>query len=166
MHAHPDADEGVLSQARARVVNAEALAERTRALGIERALRLGRGEERSGGRDKRSIQADAFEAVLGALYLDAGLEAARRFVEREFAAPLHASLDALRDPKTRLQELLQERGQSLPSYALVDASGPAHERHFEVSVAVDGRELGRGRGSSKRAAEREAALSALEELAG
>jgi ribonuclease-3 len=161
MEHWPQADEGVLSQARARAVNAEALAARSRALGLERALRLGHGALKSGGREKPSIQANVFEAVLGAIYLDAGLEAARELVCREFDL---GGEEALRDPKTRLQELLQRRGDALPRYTLVSESGPPHDRRFEVEVDVEGRALGRGGGRSKRAAEREAALRALEEL--
>ncbi len=164
MDAHPTADEGVLSEARARAVNSEALAERTRSLGLERAVRLGRGELRSGGRDKPSIQANVFEAVLGAIYLDAGLEAVRALVVREFGEALRAPPEALRDPKSRLQELIQRRG-TLPSYALVSESASPQEPHFEVEVRVGDRTLGRGEGRSKRAAEREAALRALEDLA-
>ncbi len=166
MDAHPDADEGVLSQARARAVNSEALAERARSLALDRAVRLGRGELRSGGRDKPSIQANVFEAVLGAIYLDAGLDAARSFVSREFEAELRDSQHELRDPKTRLQELLQRQGDPLPRYTLLSESGPPHDRRFEVEVELGeaGRALGRGR--TKRVAEREAARQALEDLNG
>ncbi len=164
MDAHPEADEGVLSQARARAVNSEALAERTRSLALDRALRLGRGELQSGGRDKPSIQANVFEAVLGAIYLDAGLDAARAFVSREFEAELRDPHDDLRDPKTRLQELLQRQGDALPRYTLLSETGPPHDRRFEVEVEIgeEGRALGWGR--SKRVAEREAARRALEDL--
>lgn len=164
MDAHPEADEGVLSQARARAVNSEALAERTRSLALDRALRLGRGELQSGGRDKPSIQANVFEAVLGAIYLDAGLDAARSFVSREFEAELRDPHDDLRDPKTRLQELLQRQGDTLPRYTLLSETGPPHDRRFEVEVEIgeEGRALGRGR--TKRVAEREAARRALEDL--
>lgn len=164
MEAQPDVREGALSEARARLVNARALAERTRALGLERAMRLGRGEQQSGGRDKRSIQANVFEAVVGALYLDGGLEAVRALVCREFESALHEP-DALRDPKTELQELLQRRALSLPEYALVAESGPPHDRRFAVEVRVEGRAVGRGEGRSKRSAERRAARRALDELA-
>ena len=163
MEADPGADEGVLSQARASSVNSEALAERSRALGLDRAMRLGRGELQSGGRDKPSIQANALEAVLGAMYLDTGLDAVRSLVRREFT--LTGPQEAQRDPKTRLQELLQQRGGALPSYTLLEESGPPHDRRFAVEVGVDGAPLGRGEGRTKRAAERQAALRALEELA-
>jgi len=158
------ADEGLLSEARARAVNSDALAGRTRALSLERAVRLGRGEQKSGGRDKPSIQANVFEAVLGAIYLDGGLEAARALVVREFGEALRAPPEAARDPKSRLQELLQQQG-TLPSYALVSSSDSPQDPRFEVEVRVDDRAIGRGEGRSKRAAERAAALRALEELA-
>jgi len=164
MEAHADADEGVLSEARAAAVNSGALAGHMRGLGLQRAVRLGRGELKSGGRDKPSIQANVFEAVLGAIYLDAGLEAVRGLVAREFGKALCAPPEAVRDPKSRLQELLQQRG-TLPSYALVSASASPQDPHFEVEVRVGDRALGRGQGRSKRAAERDAALRALEDLA-
>jgi len=164
MTAYPDADEGVLSQARARAVNTDALSEHARALGLERALRLGRGELRSGGRDKVSIQADVFEAVLGALYLDGGIEAARVFVTREFGPVLGEAASVLRDEKTRLQELLQRRGGVPPTYALCGARGPDHAKEFEVEVSADGRVLARGSGRSKQSAERDAARQALRDL--
>jgi len=164
MEAHSQADEGLLSEARARAVNSDALAGRTRALSLERAVRLGRGEQKSGGRDKPSIQANVFEAVLGAIYLDGGLEAARALVVREFGEALRAPPEAARDPKSRLQELLQQQG-TLPSYALVSSSDSPQDPRFEVEVRVDDRAIGRGEGRSKRAAERAAALRALEELA-
>lgn len=166
MDAHPDADEGVLSQARARAVNSEALAERSRSLALDGAVRLGRGELQSGGRDKPSIQANVLEAVLGAIYLDAGLDAARAFVSREFEAELCDPKDDLRDPKTRLQELLQQQGYEPPRYTLLSETGPPHDRRFEVEVGEEGRALGRGRGRTKRVAEREAARQALEGLDG
>jgi len=163
--AHPEADEGLLSRARARAVNQKALAGYTRALGLQRAIRLARGEQRSGGRNKASIQANAFEAVLGALYLDGGLEAVRRLVSRELGASLSADLeDLLADPKTRLQEFLQARGEPPPSYQTVSERGPDHSKQFEVRVSAGERALGSGVGPSKRAAEQDAARAALRAL--
>jgi len=163
--AHPEADEGLLSRARARAVNEKALAACTRGLGLHRALRLSRGEQRSGGCDKPSIQANVFEAVLGALYLDAGLEPVRVLVRRELGASLSADLqDLLADPKTRLQELLQARGEPPPRYEATSERGPDHAKEFEVCVHAGDRVLGTGVGRSKREAEQNAARVALEAL--
>jgi ribonuclease-3 len=160
----PDATEGVLSRARAAAVNTAVLAECARALGLAELIRLGRGENSSGGRAKPSILADVFEAVLGALYLDGGLEVARAFLGREFAGRL-LDPDVLRsDSKTRLQERVQERGEPAPSYETVAEWGPDHAREFEVVVRVGGRAVGRGVGRSKRAAEQAAAREALDSI--
>lgn len=164
MAEQPRADEGVLSQARAAAVNTDALATLARELGLQHFVRLGRGEQRSGGAAKASILANVFEAVLGALYLDGGLEAAGRLVERELGSRLDTSGESLRDAKTRLQEELQRRGQPAPSYATVGESGPDHGKRFEVEVSVAGTVLGRGAGPSKRRAEQEAARAALGSL--
>jgi ribonuclease III len=162
MSLWPQASEGTLSRARAAAVNTAALAASARRLGLSSLIRLGRGEEGSGGRDKPSILADVFEAVLGALYLDGGLEVVRAFLVREFDAHLRDP-EALRsDAKTRLQERVQERGDPAPSYETIAERGPDHAREFEVIVRVAGQELGRGIGRSKRAAEQAAARSALE----
>jgi ribonuclease-3 len=158
------ATEGALSRRRQSVVRTSTLADTAVGLGLGQAIRLGRGEELSGGRGKSSLLADVFEAVLGAIYLDGGLEAARALVVREFGEALRAPPEAARDPKSRLQELLQQQG-TLPSYALVSSSDSAQDPRFEVEVRVDDRAIGRGEGRSKRAAERAAALRALEELA-
>jgi ribonuclease-3 len=160
----PAAPEGVLSRARAAAVNTAALAELARELGLGARVRLGRGEDSSGGRAKPTILADVFEAVLGALYLDGGLAAARDFVAREFAERLRGSEVLRGDAKTRLQEWVQERGEQPPSYQLIAEWGPDHARRFEVEVCASGRPLGRGEGPSKRAAEQEAARRALEEI--
>jgi ribonuclease-3 len=164
MELWPDAPEGALSRARAAAVNMTALADCARGLGLGEWIRLGRGEDSSGGREKPSILADVFEAVLGALYLDGGFAAARGFLLREFADRL-LDPDVLRsDPKTRLQEQVQERGDPAPTYETVAERGPDHAREFEVVVRVAGRVLGRGVGRSKRVAEQAAAQHALAEL--
>ncbi len=164
MRAHPDADEGTLSRHRADAVNTQALAEHAVALGLPRWLRLGRGEHRSGGREKPSIQANVFEAVLGALYLDGGLEAVRALVEAEFGDALAAAPSRLKDPKSQLQETLQKLGESLPRYETRAERGPAHAREFEVAVSVGGRVLATAWARSKHDAEVAAAREALEEL--
>jgi ribonuclease III len=159
----PSADEGTLTRLRARLVNAEALADFAREHGIAAALLLGRGAEVSGLRERTNVLADAVEALIAAAFLDAGLDAARRACERVVAAPL-ASLEpgSARDPKSELQELVQASGVEAPTYEVVDSGGPAHERWFEVSARIAGREVGRGRGRSKRQAEFAAARAALD----
>lgn len=166
MQANPAVTEGELSRMRATLVNGDELAVQAAALGLGEALRLGRGEERSQGREKDSILADAFEAVLAAAYLDGGLEAARRIVERSLGERIrsitHAHPDL--DPKSRIQEHLQAQGLAPPEYKLVGSSGPDHRRKFEVEVCGDRGVLGCGTGRSKKAAEQEAARDALTRL--
>jgi len=163
MRAYPQANEGALSKMRASLVNAERLAAKARAMKLGRWLRLGKGEERSGGRDKEKILAAGYEALLGAVYLDAGYEAARGVVERHFGEELdgEVAIPGQRDYKTRLQEMTQRLYRETPSYTLVGERGPDHEKEFVVELAVGGRVLGRGRGRSKKTAEQAAALEAL-----
>ncbi|MGC8518380.1 MAG: ribonuclease III [Steroidobacteraceae bacterium] len=159
------ADEGDLSRLRARLVSAEPLAEVAARLGIGEVLQLGSGELKTGGFRRQSILADAFEALCGALFLDAGLEAASEFILTALAAHIEAlpPPEALKDPKTRLQEYLQSRGLALPHYAVERIEGEPHEQTFEVSCAVETLSLCmRGRGSSRRRAEQEAAERILD----
>jgi ribonuclease-3 len=162
MEALPDADEGALSLARASAVNRGALARAARALELGQWLRLGRGEARSGGRDKDSILANGFEALLGALYLDGGLAAVRALVVRELAPTLELATSARRDAKTALQEALQARAQPPAEYRVLAERGPDHAREFEVEVSCGSRVLGTGVGRTKREAEQAAARQALE----
>ncbi len=164
MEAHPEAPEGTLSRARATLVNQRALAEHAQRLGLDQEVRLGRSEEGSSGRSKPSILANVFEAVLGAIYLDGGLEPARALVRREFGESLACAAALPLDPKTRLQELLQARGEATPSYRVLDMRGPDHAREFAVDVRVSERVLGQGTGRSKREAEQAAAAAALAEM--
>jgi ribonuclease-3 len=165
MEHFPEAREGDLSKMRAALVNASVLAAKAREAGIGRWLRLGRGEEKSGGRDKESILASAYEAVLGAIYLDAGYEAARRAVAAQFGDDVAAQSAAeSRDYKTRLQELTQRLFRETPVYTLVEESGPDHEKRFVSEIAVGGRSCGRGIGRSKKMAEQAAAMAALAAL--
>jgi ribonuclease-3 len=164
MERHPEQPEGWLTRARARAVNRDALAERARALGLASWIKFGRGERLQGGAEKPSILADIFEAVLGAMYLDAGLAPVRALLERELSLGSEELEPAARDAKTRLQELLQARGEGAPQYRTVETRGPAHALQFEVEVRLGERVLGLGSGSSKRAAEQEAARRALEAL--
>ena len=167
MELNPGADEGALSRARAELVNTAALAGRARALGLGSWLRLGKSEEKSGGRDKESILADLFEAVLGAVYLDGGLGPVRSLVAREFGpdvAHVASSERPLRDAKSRLQELLHTLGEPGPVYAITAECGPPHAREFDVEVSVGGRVLGSARARSKRSAEQGAAQGALRQF--
>jgi ribonuclease-3 len=162
----PEADEGLLTKSRAKLVNASSLAAHGRALGLGEQLILSRGEETSGGRVRPSTVADAFEALLGAVFLDGGFPAAREFVLREFGGD-YAELDlpaGIENPKGELQELLQARSPAPPVYQLISAVGPDHDRVFVCAVLHDGQELAQGSGKSKKSAESAAALAALKNL--
>jgi ribonuclease-3 len=145
-------------------VNSTTLAEKAALLGLGSSLRLGKGEEQSGGRDKPSILAGAFEALLGAVYRDGGYEATRRLIERYFGADIKEKKLGQQDYKTRLQEISQMLFREPPSYRLVSESGPDHDKFFVTEIAVGGKVLGRGRGKTKKHAEQEAAREALSEL--
>ncbi|MBX3746546.1 MAG: ribonuclease III [Verrucomicrobiae bacterium] len=159
----PDLGEGPLTQARAEMVNRRTLAAQSAAMGVGRFLRLSRSEETTGGRDRASTLADAFEAVVGSIFLDGGLDSARQFVLprfREAFGQLEA-LPSLHNPKGELQELLQAESAEAPSYQLISMTGPDHDRVFECAVSYRGETLGQGLGKTKKAAESEAALQAL-----
>jgi ribonuclease-3 len=162
----PALGEGPLTKARAKLVNRRTLAERGRALDVGAHLILSRGEEMHGGRERPSGLADAYEALLGAMFLDGGFEAAEKYILKEFNAAFGelTSIPVLENPKGELQELLQSFSPEAPQYGLVSVSGPDHDRVFECTVHHAGVELARGRGKSKKAAESEAALAALEYL--
>lgn len=161
-----DGDEGALSRLRASLVNERSLAELASELGVGEALVLGAGELKSGGWRRESILADALEALIGAVYVDGGLEAARRVVRQLFVARLAALPDAeqLKDPKTRLQELLQGRSRPLPEYAVVGVEGADHEQNFRVRCALEDGAGAEGVGRSRREAEQAAAAALLAEL--
>lgn len=159
--------EGDLTRLRASLVNREALAAAAQKLNIGIAVKLGPGELKSGGFRRRSVLADALEAIIGAIYVDGGLEAARAFVHAALAEALADLPDPaeLKDPKTRLQELLQERGLGLPEYATLDVSGPAHRQQFQVACRVPALNVEtRALGASRRSAEQAAAEKLLEEI--
>lgn len=162
----PRFNEGRLARIRSIVVAEPSLAALARDIGIGPLLRLGRGESMSGGADRSSNLADALESVIGAVFLDCGMEATTAFVLRLFDATLKAALVQADDPKTALQEFVQKKYRSTPRYEVMSSSGPDHEREFECRVIVDGQELARGTGSARRLAEREAAALALKRLAG
>jgi ribonuclease-3 len=170
--ALPESTEGALSKLRAHLVSEATLARVARRLDMGRLLRLGRGEERTQGRDKDSILANTLEAVLAAVYRDGGLDAARGFARRVFARELDeaagsdAGGEVPGDYKTRLQEWCQQRHGDVPQYATAKESGPDHQKTFVIHVSVQGRVLGRGTGRNKKEAEQAAAQEALEQVKG
>jgi ribonuclease III len=162
----PTVDEGPLTKARAQMVNRRSLAEQGRRLGLGAHLIMSRGEELNGGRERPSALADAFEALLGAVFLDGGFESAQDFVLREFRN-IFGELEVipnLENPKGELQEKLQALSPEPLQYEQMSVSGPDHDRVFECAVYYRGQELGRGTGKSKKEAESKAALNALEAL--
>ena len=161
-----EAYEGLLTKSRAKLVNAASLAEHARAVDLGGHMILSKGEENTGGRTRPSILADAYEALLGAIFLDGGYLAARDFILREFNVD-YTDLElpaGISNPKGELQELLQAKSTVAPVYQLISAEGPDHDRNFVCAVLHDGVELARGSGKSKKAAESDAALGALTKL--
>jgi ribonuclease-3 len=160
----PDGDEGAKSRRRARLVSEPSLARRAADLALPELLLLGRGEEKTGGRAKAALWANAYEALVAALYLDGGFEAAHRFVRAEFARDVEASDEELEDPKSRLQELLQGQGRPVPRYGVVEEEGPSHRRRFRVECRLDDGTVTSGEGYSKKAAQQQAAREVLARL--
>nr|WP_283251162.1 ribonuclease III [Rhabdothermincola salaria] len=164
--ANPTLPEGSLAKSRAGVVSAPVLAEVGAELELGPVLRLGKGEDATGGRSKRSILADAVEAVIGAVYLDGGLDAARAVILAQLGARIAAEVadgPGGTDHKTKLQELAAQRHDELPAYELTD-DGPDHDKRFYAEVRLEGRVVGRGQGRSKKLAEQAAAGDALSAL--
>jgi ribonuclease-3 len=159
----PSADEGVLTRMRAQLVSAEALSVWAREHELSKALRLGRGAEAAGLGDATNVLADAVEALVAAVFLERGLDAARSLCRR-IAEPALKDLGPDLDPKSELQEKLQAASGAAPVYEIAETGGPAHDRWFRVEVRHRGNLLGEGRGRSKRAAERAAAAQALSTL--
>lgn len=165
--AKPSADEGTLSRYRADLVRGESLTEIARDIGVGSHVLMGSGEHRTGGHQRASILANALEALIGAIFIDGGYEAARDSVMHVFADRLVRLPDEqdLKDPKTRLQELLQAQQLPPPGYSLAATSGADHARSFEVHCRIDTLEMvTRGSGTSRRRAEQAAALAALEQI--
>ena len=160
----PGRDEGELTKVKSRVVCEESLAEQARKMDLGRYLRLSRGEDKTGGRDKSSILADTFEAVLAAIYLDQGVDAVRNVVRRELGERVRAmsAPDTPDDPKSALQELCHQRGLGTPRYKLAATQGPDHRLEFEVVCQAGSGTTTRGTGFSKKEAERDAARAALD----
>lgn len=163
MRRFPSAKEGSLSKERASIVNGRTLALKAAEIGLGPKIKLGKGEEKSGGRNKTSILAACFEAVVGAIYTDGGLVPAQRVVERLFADDIGGPA-AERDYKTELQEIAYRRFRTQPVYELVAARGPDHAKRFTTRIRIAGRELGIGEGGSKKQSEQAAARAALNHI--
>jgi ribonuclease-3 len=159
----PKRSEGEMTKIRAALVNRSALAQRARKLQLGPHLRMGRGEEMNGGRERESNLADAFEAVIGAIYLDQGFSVTAQWLGQLLREDclLQATQRDDGNPKGQLQELLQSKGKTAPSYQVLEVSGPDHARHYRVAVCSLDEVLGEGSGSNKKTAEMEAALAAL-----
>lgn len=157
----PEMPEGDLTKMRSALVRNDQLAVLARRLDLGSALRLGRGESSSGGTKRDSLLGSAFEALIGALYLDSGLGAVEVFVHPMLEDVRESILTKIHDPKSELQEWAQAQKKSTPRYRTVSMIGPDHAKEFEVVVEIDGQTVGRGRGTSKHAAEHEAAKNAL-----
>ncbi len=162
---YPEMPEGSLAKLRAAIVNMTALAEVARSLGLGQLVRLGKGEEQSGGRDKSSILADALEAVFGAVYLDLGLDVATELIQRLFRPRMEAYVrgEGDRDYKTILQELASQALHTMPEYRL-EERGPDHQKEFTATVYLGGEALGTGIGRSKKEAEQQAARQAHQRI--
>ncbi len=170
LHGFPDWQEGQLSKARASLVNSVALAEAARRIGLGAYLRLGRGEEKTGGREKSAILADAYEAVVAAVYLDGGLEPARQVIERTLLTEA-LQQDALAggllggpDDKSKLQEFLQARGWPAAKYRVLKETGPDHKKFFKVEAAITGHASALGTGFTKKEAQQAAARKVTAKL--
>ena len=163
MRKFPTAKEGPLSKQRASIVNARTLALKAQAIELNGMMRLGKGEEKSGGREKTSILAAVFEAVIGAIYTDGGLEPAQQVVERLFENDIGGP-SAERDYKTELQEIAYRHFRTQPVYELVGSEGPDHAKRFTTRIRIAGRDLGVAEGGSKKQSEQAAARLALDRI--
>jgi ribonuclease III len=161
---HPELPEGELSKLKAQLVSRETLAKYARELDLGAVLKIGVGEDRSGGRTKSSLLCDSLEAVFGALYLDGGLEAARKAILPMLEGSFEAVERTVNDAKTQLQEVSQALGWELPEYRVAGSSGPDHDKIFIVECWLAGALAGRGEGPSKKVAEQRAAADALARL--
>lgn len=164
-HKYPNKPEGDLSKQRSMIVREESLAGFSRACGFDAFIKLGKGEEKSGGRQRETILGDLFEAFLGALLLDQGIEAVKAFLYLVMIPKVEkGQYERVKDYKTALQEALQADGDIAICYEVIGEEGPAHAKWFEIRVLADGKELSKGRGRSKKMAEQEAAQKALHQL--
>ena len=158
---HKDFPEGELTKLRAYAVCEKSLFAYAKEIELGKYLKLGKGEERTGGRNRASVLSDAFEAVIAAIYLDGGIDEAKKFVLR-FVVPYVEAKPTFKDYKTMLQEVVQQNHGEALEYVLVSESGPDHDKHFEMEVHLNSNVLGHGVGGSKKKAEQNAAKEALE----
>lgn len=163
---YPEKPEGELTNIRAAVVRTESLAEESRVLGFGQYLKMSKGEEDSGGKDKDYLLANTFEAVLGAIYLDQGFEVCADYLSRTILHKVSIIVEKnlFIDPKTQAQEIIQAQFKVTPLYEVIKEEGPDHDKTFTVALIVNQKELGRGLGSSKQKAEEEAARMAVENI--
>ncbi len=161
---YPEFDEGTLTNIRSLVVNTKSLSQVARDLQMGKLLKLSKGEEESKGRENSTLLENSFEAYVGALFLDQGMPAVKKFLEDILSPKIEELVNkkAFKDPKSLLQEKVQAKKQNSPVYKVLEESGPAHAKTFKVGVFVEGKLLGEGRGKSKQIAEESAAKSALE----
>lgn len=158
-------EEGYLTALRANLVNTIHLASVAKSLNVSTKLYLSKGEEDGGGRENPSILANTIEAIIGALYIDSGIDAAESFIKETVLINIEQKInEPLKDPKSRLQELVQAQGHSTPKYEVVDESGPDHDKSFTIQVLVDADVVGTGVGRNKSTAAQNAAQNALENL--
>lgn len=161
----PKEEEGYLTSLRANLVNTKNLSSVATKLGIGDLLLLSKGEIEGGGRTNQSLLADTVEAIIGALFMDKGLDASEKFIKDNILIDVDAKASSsLKDPKSLLQETVQARGSSAPKYQVVEESGPDHNKEFTVAVVIDGKEAAKGKGKSKSEAEQDAATNALENM--
>jgi len=162
---YPDKEEGYLTALRANLVNTVALAEVAKKLELGESIYLSKGEEETGGRTNDSLLADTVEAIIGAIFMDRGLEAASLFISENVLADLEEKANSpLKDPKSLLQETVQAKGLPTPKYNVVSEEGPDHNKEFVVEVMVENKKMGTGTGKSKSQAQQEAAKNALDVL--
>ncbi|GHU78236.1 ribonuclease 3 [Clostridia bacterium] len=163
---HPKMSEGDMSRLRASYVREETLSDVMRQFHLNKYLMMGNGEEQSGGRERSSIIADAFEAIVGAVFLDGGLEPAKKFILGKLSEKLRTPMEEAKklDYKTFLQEYIQQSSTNPITYSIYDEQGPSHDKTFYALVRINARELGRGKGKSKKEAEQNAALDATQKL--
>src|SRR6185437_366702 len=163
---YPDFDEGILTNLRSLVVNTKSLAKLAKKHQFGQHLKLSRGEEDSGGRENDSILANTFESVIGAIFLDQGIDAVKTFLHAVLIPEIEAYVEkkVFKDPKSLLQEYVQARKQNSPVYKVLHEEGPAHAKQFTIGVFVDDTKVGEGQGKSKQEAEEQAAEQALEKI--
>jgi len=166
MERYPDREEGELSRIKSLIISRKALKEAADRIGLSQYLLLSRSEEKTGGRERFSINTNAFEALVAAVYLDGGIKPARRFIHRSVVPLLDTLLkdEDLFNYKSRLLEKVQAGGEESPRYSVVEESGPDHDKNFTVAVSFQGKEQGRGTGKNKKEAEQSAARAALSAL--